>query len=145
MGQAFINNGKVQEVYYKYDSKGNPIEIKTLFPTRDYAVFSGAFVEPGQTSFSFDLTGLTIADGILIISSITVPTPETLYETESEPGKGWQNSGTWEGKYFKAEYIRCVSIPEPDCYEGETKIGPFEHYPGSPNYTGYTTWIEDNL
>jgi hypothetical protein len=65
LGEALINNGKVQETYYKYDTNGNLTETKTLFPTRDYAVFSGTFTEPGQTAFEFDLTGLTITDGIL--------------------------------------------------------------------------------
>jgi RHS repeat-associated protein len=142
VGQAFINNGKVQETYYKYDVNGNLIETKTLFPTRDYAVFSGTFTEPGQTTFEFDLTGLTITDGILVISSIAVPTLETLYETHSEPGIGFQNTGSWQNKYFMADYHRCT--PEPDCFDGQINIGPFEHYPGSPGYTGYTTWIEDN-
>jgi RHS repeat-associated protein len=141
-GQAFINNGKVQEIYHKYDLNGNLIETKTLFPTRDYAVFSGTFDEHGQTSFTFDLTGLVITDGILVISSIAVPYTETLYETHSEPGIGYQNTGVWQGKYFLADYTRCT--PEPDCYDGETKIGPFEHYPGSPDYTGYTIWVENN-
>jgi RHS repeat-associated protein len=121
---------------------GNVIETKTLFPTRNYAVFSGTFTEPGQTAFEFDLTGLTITDGILVISSIAVPTPETLYETHSEPGRGFQNTGSWQNKYFMADYHRCT--PEPDCFDGQIKIGPFEHYPGSPDYTGYTTWIDDN-
>jgi RHS repeat-associated protein len=142
VGEALINNGKVTETYYKYDANGNLIETKTLFPTRDYAVFSGTFTEPGQTTFEFDLTGLTITDGILVISSIAVPTTETLYETHSEPGRGFLNTGSWQGKYFMADYHRCT--PEPDCFDGQIKIGPFEHYPGSPDYTGYTTWIEDN-
>jgi RHS repeat-associated protein len=142
VGEALINNGKVQETYYKYDTNGNLTETKTLFPTRDYTVFSGTFDEPGQTTFEFDLTGLTITDGILVISSIAVPTLETLYETHSEPGIGFQNTGSWQNKYFMADYHRCT--PEPDCFDGQIKIGPFEHYPGSPDYTGYTTWIEDN-
>jgi RHS repeat-associated protein len=142
VGEALINNGKVQETYCKYDANGNLTEIKTLFPTRSYEVFSGIFDERSQTTFEFDLTGLTITNGILVISSIAVPTQETLHETHSEPGKGWLNSGSWSGKYFLAEYLRCT--PEPDCFAGEIKIGPFEHYPGSPNYTGYTTWVEDN-
>ncbi|MBU7045882.1 MAG: hypothetical protein HXS54_05545, partial [Theionarchaea archaeon] len=142
VGSAFINNGKVEEVYHKYDTQGNLIETKTLFPTRDYAVFSGVFDETGQTSFAFDLTGLTITDGILVISSSAVPYTEPMYETHSEPGIGYLNTGVWQGKYFLADYTRCT--PEPDCYTGQTKIGPFEHYPGSPDYTGYTLWIEDN-
>ncbi|MBU7018354.1 MAG: hypothetical protein HXS44_12660, partial [Theionarchaea archaeon] len=142
VGSAFINNGKVQETYHKYNTQGNLIETKTLFPTRDYAIFSGVFDETGQTTFEFDLTGLTIADGILVVSSTAVPYTETLYETHSEPGIGYQNTGVWQGKYFLADYTRCT--PEPDCYSGQTKIGPFEHYPGSPDYTGYTLWIEDN-
>jgi RHS repeat-associated protein len=144
VGEAFINNGKVRETYYNYGTAGNLLETKTLFPTRDYSIFSGTFDETGQTTFEFDLTGLTIADGILVISSSAVPTPETLHETHSEPGIGWQNSGSWSGTYFLADYFRCHPGTPPDCYDGQTKIGPFEHYPGSPNYTGYTTWIEDN-
>jgi RHS repeat-associated protein len=144
VGEAFINNGKVRETYYNYGTAGNLIETKTLFPTRDYSIFSGTFDETGQTSFEFDLTGLTIGDGILVISSIAVPTPETLHEIHSESGIGWQNSGSWQGTYFLADYFRCHPGTPPDCYDGQTKIGPFEHYPGSPNYTGYTTWIEDN-
>jgi RHS repeat-associated protein len=143
VGSAFINNGKVEETYHKYDIQGNLIETKTLFPTRDYAIFSGVFDETDQTSFAFDLTGLTITDGILVISSSAVPYTEPLYETHSEPGIGYQNSGVWQGKYFLADYLRCT--PEPDCYTGQTKIGPFEHYPGSPDYTGYTLWVEDNF
>jgi RHS repeat-associated protein len=142
VGEAFINNTKATETYYKYDTNGNLIEAKNLFLTRDYAVFSGMFDENTQTTFELDLTGLTITDGFLMISSIAVPTPEPLHETHSEPGKGWLNSGSWSGKYFLAEYLRCT--PEPDCFDGETKIGPFEHCPGSPGYTGYTTWVEDN-
>jgi RHS repeat-associated protein len=141
-GEAFINNGKVQETYYKYDTDGNLTETKTLFPTRNYAVFSGTFDETTQTTFELDLTGLTITDGVLMISSIAVPTQETLHETHSEAGKGWLNTGSWSGKYFLADYYRCT--PEPDCFAGVIKIGPFEHYPGSPNYTGYTAWVEDN-
>ena len=38
------------------------------------------------------MTGLTITDGILLISSIAVPYTEPMYETHSEPGKGYQNS-----------------------------------------------------
>jgi RHS repeat-associated protein len=144
VGEAFINNGKVQETYYSYDTCGNLIETKTFFPTRDYSIFSGTFDETGQTSFEFDLTGLTIADGILVISSNAVPTLETLHETYSEAGTGWQNGGSWSGTYFLADYFRCHPSTPPDCYDGQTKIGPFEHYPGSPDYTGYTTWIEDN-
>ncbi|MBU7028113.1 MAG: exo-alpha-sialidase [Theionarchaea archaeon] len=140
VGEAFINNGRVQETYYQYDGNGNLIETKTLFPTRNYKVFSGTFDEDNQTTFEFDLTGLTITDGILAISSIAVPYPEILHETHSETGIGWQNSGSWQGKYFLADYIRCHDM---DCFDGETRIGPFEHYPGSPNYTGYTTWVED--
>ena len=143
VGEAFINNGKVQETYYKYDGNGNLIETRTLFPTRNYAVFSGTFDENSQTTFEFDLTGLTITDGILVISSIAVPYAETLNETQSETGTGWQNSGSWQGNCFLADYLRCTTVPEPDCFDGQTKIGPFEHYPGSPNYTGYTTWVED--
>jgi hypothetical protein len=75
---------------------GNLTETKTLSPTRDYAVFSGTFTEPGQTTSEFDLTGLTMTDGILVISSIAVPTSETLYETHSEPGTGYQNTGSWQ-------------------------------------------------
>ncbi|MBU6998115.1 MAG: exo-alpha-sialidase, partial [Theionarchaea archaeon] len=144
VGEAFINNGKVTESYYKYDGTGNMIETKTLYPTRDYAVFQGTFDENGQTTFDIDLTELTITDAILVISSIAVPTQETLYETHSEAGKGWQDTGTWSGKYFLAEYYRCYTTNPPDCFDGSTKIGPFEHYPGTPNYTGYTTWIEEN-
>ncbi|MBU7022370.1 MAG: exo-alpha-sialidase, partial [Theionarchaea archaeon] len=144
VGEAFINNGKVTESYYKYDSTGNIIETKTLYPTRDYAVFQGTFDENGQTTFDIDLTGLTITDAILVISSIAVPTQETFHETHSEAGKGWQDTGTWSGKYFLANYFRCYSTNPPDCFDGSTKIGPFEHYPGTPNYTGYTTWIEEN-
>jgi RHS repeat-associated protein len=144
VGEAFINNGKVQETYYNCDTSGNLIETKTLFPTRDYSIFSGTFDETGQTSFEFDLTGSTIGDCILVISSVAVPTPETLHETHSEAGPGWQNSGSWSGTYFLADYFRCHPGTPPDCYDGQTKIGSFEHYPGSPNYTGYTTWIEDN-
>jgi hypothetical protein len=139
VGEAFINNGKVTESYYKYDSSGNLIETKTLYPTRDYTVFSGTFDENGQTTFDIDLTGLTITDSILVISSIAVPTQETFYETHSEVGKGWLDTGSWSGKYFMAEYFRCYSTNPPDCFDGSTKIGPFEHYPGTPNYTGYTT------
>jgi RHS repeat-associated protein len=144
VGEAFINNGKATESYYKYDSSGNMIETKTLYPTRDYAVFSGTFDENGQTTFNIDLTGLAITDAILVISSIAVPTQETLYETHSEVGKGWLSTGTWSGKHFMANYYRCYSTNPPDCFSGSTKIGPFEHYPGTPNYTGYTTWIEEN-
>ncbi|MBU7025318.1 MAG: hypothetical protein HXS48_00135, partial [Theionarchaea archaeon] len=140
IGAASINTGKITETYYKYDGNGNLTETKTLFPTRNYAVFSGTFDENGQTTFEFDLAGLTITNGILVISSIAVPYAETLHETHSETGIGWQNSGSWQGKYFLADYIRCHDM---DCFDGETKIGPFEHYPGSPNYTGYTTWVED--
>ncbi|MBU7017062.1 MAG: RHS repeat protein, partial [Theionarchaea archaeon] len=142
VGSASINCGKVQETYHKYDTYGNLIETKTLFPTRDYVVFSGVFDETGQTTFAFDLTGLTITDGILLISSSAVPYTETLYETHSDQGIGYQNSGVWQGKYFLADYTRCT--PELDCFTGQAKIGPFEHYPGSPDYTGYTLWIEDN-
>ncbi|MBU7016819.1 MAG: hypothetical protein HXS44_04875, partial [Theionarchaea archaeon] len=145
VGQAFINNGKVAETYYKYDISGNHIETKTLSPTRDYAAFSGVFDETGQNTFEFDLTGLTITDGIIVISSIAVPTSETLYETHSEPGKGYQNTGIWQGNYFMADYFRCVTTVPPDCFTGQTKVGPFEHYPGSPDYTGYTLWVEDNF
>ncbi|MGC1121758.1 MAG: RHS repeat-associated core domain-containing protein [Candidatus Methanofastidiosia archaeon] len=144
VGEAFINSGKVTESYYKYDSNGNMIETKTLFPTRDYAVFSGTFDENGQTTFDIDLTGLTITDAILVISSVAVPTQETFYETHSEVGKGWLNTGTWSGKYFMANYFRCYNTNPPDCFGGSTKVGPFEHYPGTPNYTGYTTWVEEN-
>jgi RHS repeat-associated protein len=144
VGEAFINNGKVTESYYKYDSSGNMIEAKTLYPTCDYAVFSGTFYENGQTTFDIDLTGLAIVDAILVISSIAVPTQETFYETHSEVGKGWLDTGTWSGKYFMADYFRCYSTNPPDCFDGSTKIGPFEHYPGTPNYAGYTTWIEEN-
>ncbi len=144
LGEAFINSGKVKEVYNKYNVKGNLTETKILFPTRNYSVFSGAFSEPEQTSFTFDLTGLTITNGILVISSVPVPTSETLYETHSEPGIGWHNTGTWNQKSFYADYTKCVTVPDLDCYDGQTEIGPFEHYPGSPNYTGYTTWIEEN-
>ncbi|MBU7026559.1 MAG: RHS repeat protein [Theionarchaea archaeon] len=140
VGAASINNGKVTETYYQYGGNGNLIETRTLFPTRNYAVFSGTFDENVQTTFEFDLTGLTITDGILVISSIAVPYLEILHETQSETGTGWQNSGSWQGKYFLADYIRCHDM---DCFDGQTKIGPFEHYPGSPNYTGYTTWVED--
>ncbi|MGD2249992.1 MAG: RHS repeat-associated core domain-containing protein, partial [Candidatus Methanofastidiosia archaeon] len=104
-------------------------------------VFSGEFDENGQTVFEFDLTGKTITDGILVISSIAVPTQETFYETHSEVGKGWLNTGSWSGKYFMADYYKCYNM---DCWDGETKIGPFIHYPGTPGYTGYTTWVEDN-
>jgi YD repeat-containing protein len=144
VGEAFINNGKVTESYYKYDNNGNMIEAKTLFPTRDYAIFSGTFDENGQTSFDIDLTGLTITDAILVISSGAVPTQETFYETHSEVGKGWLDTGSWSGKYFMANYFRCCSSNPPDCFDGSTKIGSFEHYPGTANYTGYTTWIEEN-
>ncbi len=64
-----------------------------------------------------------------------------MYETHSESGKGWHNTGTWSQKSFYADYTKCTGG---DCYDGQTEIGPFDHYPGSPNYTGYTTWIEDN-
>ncbi len=144
VGEASINNGKVKETYLKYDVKGNVTETKALFPTRNYSVFSGVFSEPGQTSFTIDLTGLTITNGILVISAIPVPTSETLHETHSEPGTGWHNTGTWNQRSFYADYTQCTSIPEPDCFDGQTEIGPFDHYPGSPNYTGYTTWVEDS-
>jgi RHS repeat-associated protein len=114
-----------------------------LYPTRDYTVFSGEFDENGQTVFEFDLTGKTITDGILVISSIAVPTQETFYETHSEVGKGWLNTGSWSGKYFMADYYKCVNTDPPECWDGETKIGPFTHYPGTPGYTGYTKWVED--
>jgi RHS repeat-associated protein len=144
VGEAFINSGKVTESYYKYDGNGNMIETKTLYPTRDYAVFSGTFDENGQTTFDIDLTEYNINDAILVISSIAVPTQETFYETHSEAGKGWLNTGSWSGKYFMANYFRCYNTNPPDCFNGSTKIGPFEHYPGTPNYTGYTTWVEEN-
>jgi YD repeat-containing protein len=141
VGKAFINNGKVTESYYKYDGNGNLIETKNLYPTRDYTVFSGEFDKNGQTVFEFDLTGKTITDGILVISSIAVPTQESFYETHSEIGKGWLNTGSWSGKYFMADYLKCYNQ---ECFDGETKIGPFVHYPGTPGYTGYTKWVEDN-
>ena len=143
VGEAYINNGKATETYYQYDTNGNLTETKTLFPTRDYVVFSGTFDESSQTTFNFDLTGLTVTNGILVISSIAVPTQETLHETHSEVGNGWLNSGNWDEEHFMADYLRCISNP-PDCWDGETEIGPFKHYPGTPHYTGYTTWIDGN-
>jgi len=97
---------------------------KTLFPTRDYVVFSGTFDENNQTTFNFDLTGLTVTNGILVISSIAVPTQETLHETHSEIGNGWLNSGNWDEENFMADYLRCVTEPEPECWDGEIEIGP---------------------
>jgi RHS repeat-associated protein len=141
VGHASINSGKVTETYYKYNTYSNLTETKTLFPTRNYAVFSGTFDENGQP-LNIDLTGLTLTDGILVVSSIPVPTVETLHEIHSEVGKGWLTTGTWSGKYFMADYYKCYDFE--DCFDGQTKIGPFEHYPGTPNYTGYTTWVEDN-
>ncbi len=38
------------------------------------------------------MTGLTITDGILLISSSAVPYTELMYETHSEPGIRYQNS-----------------------------------------------------
>ncbi len=141
LGEAFINSGKVKEVYNKYDANGNLTEIRVLFPTRDYTVFSGVFAEPGQTTFQFDLTGLTVTNGILVITSAPVPTSEIVYETHSEPGTGWHNTGTWNQKSFYADYTKCTGG---DCYDGQTEIGLFDHYPGSPTYTGYTPWVENN-
>ncbi|MGC1120163.1 MAG: hypothetical protein WBA22_03630 [Candidatus Methanofastidiosia archaeon] len=43
-----------------------------------------------------------------------------------------------------ADYFRCYSTSPPDCFDGSAKIGPFEHYSGTPNYTGYTIWVEEN-
>jgi len=143
VGEAYINNGKAQETYYQYDTNGNLTETKTLFPTRDYVVFSGTFDESSQTTFNFDLTGLTVTNGILVISSIAVPTQETLHETHSEAGNGWLNSGTWDEENFMADYLRC-SQQNQDCFDGQIEIGPFKHYPGTPNYTGYTTWVDGN-
>ncbi|MBU7010228.1 MAG: exo-alpha-sialidase, partial [Theionarchaea archaeon] len=104
VGEAYINNGKATETYYQYDTSGNLTEAKTLFPTRDYVVFSGTFDENGQTTFDFDLTKLTVTNGILVISSIAVPTQETLHETHSEIGNGWLNSGNWDEENFMADY-----------------------------------------
>ncbi len=43
-----------------------------------------------------------------------------------------------------ADYLRCFTEPEPDCWDGQIEIGPFKHYPGTPHYTGYTTWVDGN-
>jgi RHS repeat-associated protein len=89
-----------------------------------------------------DLSDITLNDGILLISAIPTPTLETLYETHSEYERGWLNTGNWQGSHFLADYTQCT--PEPDCFSGQTKIGPFTHYPGTPSYTGYTTWLDEN-
>jgi hypothetical protein len=89
-----------------------------------------------------DLSGIILNDGILLISAIPTPTLETLYETHSEYERGWLNTGTWQDSYFLADYTQCT--PEPDCFSGQTEIGPFTHYPGTPSYTGYTTWLDEN-
>jgi RHS repeat-associated protein len=142
IGEAFINEGVVTEVYYHYDTHGNLTETKTLYKTRDYAVYTGTFSESSQISFDMDLSDITLNDGILLISAIPTPTLETLYETHSEYERGWLNTGTWQDSYFLADYTQCT--PEPDCFSGQTKIGPFTHYPGTPSYTGYTTWLDEN-
>ncbi len=142
VGDASSNRGKVKETYYRYDIKGNLTETKILFPTRDYAIFSGTFDEGSQTTFTFDLSGVTLSSGILVITSIPVSTLETLHEIHSRGGKGWHKTGDWQEESFYADYTHCAGD---DCYDGETEIGPFEHYPGTPNFVGTTTWVEDNV
>ena len=89
-----------------------------------------------------DLSDITLNEGILFISATPTPTLQRVYETHSESGRGWLNTGTWQGASFLADYTQCT--PEPDCFSGQTEIGPFTHYPGTPKYMGYTTWLDEN-
>ncbi len=109
LGDASSNMGKVKETYYRYDVKGNLTETKLLFPTRNYAIFSGTFDEGSQTSFTFDLSGVTLSSGILVITSIPVSTPETLHEIHSRGGKGWHNTGNWHSRWKCKTFLHiCI-------------------------------------
>ncbi len=140
LGSVSIQDARVIETYCSYDSSGHLIETRQLFQeSADYSVFSGVFDETGQTTFPVDLTGVTLGgDAILKITGLPTPNEITKTETHSEYKYcTWLNQGYWSGKYFYAKYVSKGPNPVTD-YE---KIGPFIHYPGTPGYKSYTTWV----
>jgi len=137
------DNGTAVESYSKYDSKGNLIESRTVFGQKTaFAQFSGTFEEPSATSFSINLAGVNM-QGNATLEISGQPKINQIPKTEaySKTGNGFDGTGYWENhlhngkKYFMAYYLFGRA---PDFEEGYAEVGPFQHYPGTAGYTGYS-------
>ena len=140
LGSVQIQDDRVIETYCDYDSTGHLIEIRQLFQeSADYSMFSGVFDEDGQTTFPVDLTGVTLqGDAILKVTGLPTPNEITKTETHSEYKYcTWLNQGYWQQNKFYAKYVE----KRPPYDTGYEPVGPFLHYPGTPGYKNYTTWV----
>jgi RHS repeat-associated protein len=138
----------VREAYMTYDLEEHPTQNESLFGnSTSYETFSGTFNEyTGDTSFSIDLTGHTVAGNAVLeitgqessinYSEVHSYTPD--YEVSCQNAHWTQCS--WQSTNHKVRYnYTCGVIPDVDVYEGWAYIGPFTHYPGSLGYQSYTT------
>jgi len=138
----------MREIYFTYDSKAHPTQYKNSFGNAtSYQTYSGTFNEQtGNTSFSVDLTGYTVAgNAILEISGLASDSiyQETHQYTPSY-GSGCRNANwslcSWSNNKYKTKYTYlCGVYPECDTYQGWAYIGLFTHYPGTLGYQSYST------
>ncbi|MGD2250943.1 MAG: RHS repeat-associated core domain-containing protein [Candidatus Methanofastidiosia archaeon] len=141
----------VREAYVTYDSEAHPTQAKASFGNyTTWKTYSGTFNEyTGDTSFSIDLTGHTVAgNGVLKISGEpSTPTyQESHSHTPSYPGCGvhettWDPCYGWISSYFKVTYLYVCGRCPMDCqiYQDTVSIGPFTHRPGTLGYQSYST------
>ena len=138
----------VREMYITYDSEGHPTQNTSLFGTStSYQTFSGTFNEyTGDTSFSIDLTGHTVAGNAVL--EITGQESDLNYSEghsyTPDYAVSCQNAHwtqcSWQSTLYKVYYnYTCGVFPDVDTYQGWAYIGPFTHYPGSLGYQSYTT------
>jgi RHS repeat-associated protein len=138
----------MKETYITYDAEGHPTQFKNVFGNEtSYQTYSGTFNEQtGDTSFSVDLTGHTVAgNAILEISGLASDsTYQETHQYTPSYGSGCRNatwtSCSWSNNKYKTCYTYlCGVYPECDIYQGWAYIGPFTHYPGTLGYQSYST------
>ena len=140
----------IREMYISYDVKGHPTQTVSLFGTATpYQTYSGTFNEKtGDTSFSVDISGHTIAgNAILQISGL--PSDDNYLESHTfncincsqTCDRCTAGSGSWQNAYFSLNYDCCIDglYGREYCFEHTASIGPFTHKPGSFGYDGYFT------
>ena len=139
LGSVRIQDSRVIETYCHYDTKGHMTDTYQVFKDMaDYATHTDTMAEPGTTSFSIDLTGVSLeGDAVLKVTGIPTANPQTKTETHSvQKPYTWFNEGYWQQNKFYAKYFDRASHDY-----GYEPVGPFIHYPGTAGYQSYSTWV----
>ncbi|MBU7016455.1 MAG: hypothetical protein HXS44_03025, partial [Theionarchaea archaeon] len=139
-GVSMITGGASSETYYQYDSSGNMVETRDILDGKSYLVYYGLFDENGQVSFPFT-SDTPINDAILRIASLPTLNSVLQSETHTASDHPWyDNTGYWQNQYYYAHWIHGVGG---EVEEGYDIVGPFTHYPGTPGYINYETWVSE--